>query len=227
MKMIRSHPPQGYRLQEAAGTRDEKFVHQLGGSHHIRGGVSPNSGRPLLQLARLDTSDVRISLEYPGIRYLPLLFSWTCDISQAPFLYDVLTDTEIKIIKYNCGNAYERFPYANYPDYFLARPASLSPISDEDQFLLRGLNRHRISASKLIKQRPDLCRPQHQIGGEPFLVQPWISLKCPKCARVMPFLASIGDETGATRGLTGNPFVQTLFSVCPICKVIGAFQQCD
>jgi hypothetical protein len=104
---------------------------------------------------------------------------------------------------------------------------SLTPLTAEEQATIRAVNQGQVDKHAVFKQRPDLCRPEHQIGGEPFLLQPWIELSCVRCGRVMPFLASIGDDSGSERGFTGNAFVQTVFSLCMVCRTVGAYQQSD
>jgi hypothetical protein len=137
------------------------------------------------------------------------------------------SQSEIKILKYRTGVAYQDFPYPEYPEYFPTKLVSLLPLGIEEQNIIRRINHHEIDPSEISPQWSHLCKPEHQIGGEPFLVQPWIELDCVRCSRTMAFLASIGDDTGSMIGFTGNPFVQTIFCLCTHCRIVGAYQQCD
>jgi len=225
MKGLRSYLAQGYWVRFVDIRDNFEFGHEFCGPHRIRGATSPNSGRPLLQLLKLHLTDTRLNLSYPDVSILPLLFSWTCDISQGPLLYQLIDETAIEILRYRAGAAYQDFPYPGYPEHFPVKLVSLVPLSIEEQSTIRKVNNEE--TDQVYGLRPDLCRPEHQVGGEPFLVQPWIELSCPKCSRGMPFLASIGDHSGSTTGFTGNIFVQTIFSLCVSCRTIGAYQQCD
>jgi hypothetical protein len=148
-------------------------------------------------------------------------------MSQAPCYYQLINDNEIEILAFRSGVAYDDFPYPEYPEYFAERFVSLVALTAEEQTVIREINAGRADKYSVLQKRSDLCRPGHQIGGEPFLVQPWIESPCPKCATEMPFLASIGDDSGSERGFTGNMFVQTIFNLCTSCRIIGAYQQSD
>jgi hypothetical protein len=214
-------------MPEVSEPRPSEVWHEFCGPHAIRGATSPNSGQPLQCILKLNLTDSRLNLGDLELHTIPLLFSWTCEISQAPIYYQLISDTEIEILRFKSGAAYDDFPYPGYPDYFPKRLVSLVALTIEEQTIIRGVNRRQVDKNAVYKQRPNLCRPERQIGGEPFLVQPWIELSCPRCACAMPFLASVGDDNGSERGFTGNPFVQTIFSLCMTCRIVGAYQQSD
>jgi hypothetical protein len=222
-----SHISPGYVAHVAEQGEKEELQHRLFGAHSIAGAVSPNSGRPLLRLLQLDMADPRLGFDGNPGDLLPLLFSWSCEMSQSPVTYRVKSNTAIELMIYRRGNAYDDFPYARYPSHFPERIAALVPIPATDQDAIRDINSGGLDPADLPAGWRDLNVPRHQVGGEPFFVQPWVSLECPSCNRSMPFLASVGDDTGTPEGLTGNRFVQTCFSYCRSCRVVGARQQCD
>lgn len=227
MTALISHILPGYIVCPSERGEMTEWKHCLFGPHSIAGAVSPNSQRPLLRLLQLDMADPRLGFHENAGEVLPLLFSWSCEISQSPFIYRVTSSTAIELITYHRGEAYDDFPYPGYPSHFPERNAVLSPIPPLEREAIRSLNSGwMLSADRAAHQR-DLGVVRHQVGGEPFLVQPWHSLECPSCNRPMPYLASVGDDTGTPKGLTGNRFVQTCFSYCAGCRVIGARQQCD
>lgn len=222
-----SHISPGYIVRVAERGDKDGWQHRLFGMHSIAGAVSPNSGRPLLRLLQLDMADPKLELNRGPGEVLPLLFSWSCEMSQSPVIYRVKSSAAVELMVYRRGKAYDDFPYAEYPSHFPERTAALVPIPAREQDAIRDLNSGRLAPADLPAHQRDLVVPRHQVGGEPFLVQPWESLDCPSCTRPMPFLASIGDDSGTPEGLTGNPFVQTCFSYCRPCRVVGARQQCD
>jgi hypothetical protein len=222
-----SHISQGFVVGAVECGDNEEWQHRLFGNHSIAGAVSPNSGRPLLRLLQLDMADPRLGLNGNPGDLLPLLFSWSCEMSQSPVIYRMASSAAIELMISRRGKAYDDFPYTEYPSYFPERIAALAPISAAEQGAIRDLNSGRLDPSDLPANQRDLHVPRHQVGGEPFFVQPWVSLDCPSCNRSMPFLASVGDDTGTPEGLTGNRFVQICFSYCRPCRVVGARQQCD
>ena len=123
----------------------------------------------------------------------------------------------------------EDFPYADYPVWFPGAPARLVMLSSESQGLLEALNAGHLDEGDIDQSHPDLCRPRHQLGGEPYLVQkdPAYSIACPECRLAIPFLAAFADDCVDPRGFVGEPYVQVLFHVCRACRVVGAIQQCD
>ena len=67
----------GYWMVRSLEDMGSGFQHCVGGVNNLIGSISPNSGRPLLQLAQLDTQDKRLGLANTGLPGISLLFSWT------------------------------------------------------------------------------------------------------------------------------------------------------
>jgi hypothetical protein len=207
MTPIKSRPTQGYFMVPAKGSPSHDG-HILGGSQSIAGAVSPNSGKPLLQLAQLNTDDRRLELETAKFASLPLLYSWTCDIHRSPFTYRVEPD-RVELLSFQEGRTYTDFPYENYPEAFAPVPMNLAPVGAKD--------RHAASDE-----------PQHQLGGTPTLMQDVEpDLKCPGCAGEMPLFAAIANDNGTPPGFTDNPYVQVVYHLCRECWVITCYNMCD
>jgi hypothetical protein len=218
-------PSKGYFI-EFLNEPGMQFGHLFCGSHNIKGAVCPNCKKPLLRFTLLDLQDSRLELTDCGFDSLPLLFCWTCNLAQSPFLYQIEKEGGVKLLTYKKRGVYADFPYKNYPTYFPESGLVLREIGEEEQKIIKKNNRSGTEYETLQKY-PKLSRPQHQIGGEPFLIQGTREIKCKLCKKAMPLLAAISDEAPKGGHFTGNSFVQVLFHFCKPCSVIGAYQQCD
>ncbi len=123
-----SHISPGCIVRVAERGDKEAWQHRLFGMHSIAGAVSPNSGRPLLRLLQLDMADPRSGLNGGPGEVLPLLFSWSCAMSQSPVIYRVKSSTAVELMVYRRGKVYGDFPYSEYPTHFPERIAALVPI---------------------------------------------------------------------------------------------------
>lgn len=221
---IASFPSQGYFLVPAIGG-----PHILGGDQNLAGALSPNSGRRLLQLARISTTDPRLYLQAAEFEGLPLLYSWTCDIHRGEFTYRV-DQKGIEILAYEAGSTvYTKFPYKDYPDSFAAVMMDLVPIDASEQQIILGLNdRETRRVSESAHEGGKLDQPMHQLGGIPRLMQDEVSKrKCPRCAGQMPLFASIADDNGTPRGFTNNPYVQVIYHLCRACWIVNCYNLSD
>lgn len=159
---------------------------------------------------------------------MPFYFCWTCNIAQNKFYYKVLENSKIEILKYEKGGVEKSFPYKKYPVYFPERYISLKKISKEEQMILKGLNNEDFDYYETRKENKSITMPQHQICGEPLLMQSeFDELNCPVCLKRMPFLASVSDNCADKRGFTGNDYVQVIYYYCGGCFILGTLQQCD
>ncbi|HZS08264.1 MAG TPA: hypothetical protein VFD58_25750 [Blastocatellia bacterium] len=158
-------------------------------------------------------------------------------MAQRPFFYQFTGNDAIRLLAVGRGGTRADFPYSGYPRFFPEAFVELSPLPEADQEVIKALNKGKADEWEVRQKKPHLCFPQHQIGGEPFLVQKnpdyqgdgrfAEKVTCPECGRVMPFLAAIGDETRGAGGFTGIDFVQVLFHYCKRDHIVAAFQQCD
>lgn len=225
-----AEPPGGYfvSLQNDTVRIDQEWHHIFCGPNDVLGAFCPNCQRSLLSLLSLDTRDHRLYFREAPFPRLSLMFCWTCELSQKLFYY-VQNAEGIDILEYRKGQSYDDFPYEDYPLYFPKANAMLEQIPTEDQEIIKRLNRDAIDVWEVNRSRPDLARPRHQVGGEPYLVQQNIEdeIRCLICGENMPFLATVGDQAPDGMRFTGNEFVQVLFHCCRKCNLVAAYQQTD
>ena len=203
------------------------MLHRFCGAHEASGAECPNCRRPLLRILEIDARDERLGLPVELGR-LPLFFCWRCNLAQKPLQYRVLGAHSIELLDWGEGGVEEDFPYEGYPEHFSEQGIELSPVGAEESALVQNLNLGRVDPWSLeASQRESIHRPRHQIGGEPWLAQPWADLRCVSCGADLRFLAAVADEAPEPRGFTGNEGVQMLFRICERCRVIGAEQACD
>ena len=229
---IESIPAKGYfvRFAKDAGTQ-MSYRHKFCGPNDLRGASCPNCNKPLLVFLSLDVRDPKLEILDSPFDAFPLLFCWTCNIAQVElFSYRVLKDGSVYLLDYGEGGAATEFPgtpYDNYPDYFPSVHVTLEEISDGDQEIIKRMMKDDNYFVKHMNDYPRLSECSHQIGGEPFLVQPLMRMNCPLCGKAMPFFASIGDDSGDNTGFTKNPYVQVIYYYCRNCHLISSYAQCD
>lgn len=196
-------------------------VGEIGGVSAYEGATSPNTGRPLLQVARLyNVGAFPLLARYK--QGLPFLYSWSCAIYGDVFAYR-LTGDRVEILRHASGQ--EAPPYAPYPESFPAVGVSLVPISDRQSAIVERLNRGEKSADFYRHGSEEDCisRPKHQIGGKPFLFYPDYAhaAKCPICSDALIFVASFGNDTfSGPPGFVGDEFVQLIYWMCERCDAI-------
>lgn len=218
-------PTQGYFIRFGEMDVTPQLAHAFCGKHSTEGAVCPNCEKPLLRYLSFDVKDSRLDLGGFPLEKLDLFYCWTCNISQSPFFYLCQRDGSIKLLQYGEGGQSVDFPYPNYPRFFPQREIWLEAIAPETQRTIILLNQNRGAEVGDIPSGLDI--PRHQVGGIPYLMQPVLDLRCPRCKARIPLFASLGDNTGGEQGFTGNEFVQVLFHLCPTCGIVGAYQQCD
>lgn len=201
--------------------------HTFCGPCTVPGAVCPNCSAPLLQFANFDLGDARLRLSALPARRLPLLFCWRCPLAQAPFAYRLLENGSVELVTYGRGQPESDFPFPDYPEAFPSVTCDLLPLTKAQQSMIAELNAGEfIDPAVADGLLLDVLR--HQIGGEPYLVQPGAgALNCPKCKAELPLLAVIGDDTIDGRGFTGNDYVQVLYFLCSKCAILAAYQSCD
>jgi hypothetical protein len=217
----------GHFLEPSQEFTGRKYV--IGGPCDVRGAVSPNSGRALLQLASLYVAEGALELKGWPSPSIKLLYSWTCAICEGRFSYGQLEES-IELIEVERGEAYSEFPYPHYPNAFREVPARLVALTNEEQASIRRINSAKGDRQfELIYNMPNLAIPRHQVGGEPYFVSPEMkSSLCPKCQKEMSFLAAIGNNSYCDSfGFTGNDFVQVVYQICAGCGVVSADNYAD
>ena len=220
---------QGYYISFDKNYNYEPEIgHFFCGTHNVKGAWCPNCNKPLLRLLLIDSNDEKLSFNFSNIKKLPLFYCWTCNIAQELFVYRIINDEEIEIVMNGAGGVEEDFPYNNYPVNFPGTPFNLEEISIEDQKIISQLNNRSLNRLDVLKRNKKLAFPNHQIGGEPLLIQGNLEVPtCPLCKNSMPFLSTVSDHCLDKRGFTGNEYVQVVYSYCEDCRTVGAIQQCD
>ncbi len=246
----RAVPAKGYFV-ELSETQPGEYRHIFCGQHSIRDAWCPNCDKPLLRFLTLDLADPQLELNGSEER-LPLMNCWTCGIAQADFYYQLRADNGISVLSCGRGEHTSDFPYNHYPEHFPQRHVQLVPMPTCIQQGLVRLNAGKVSSTYSDAvgmpeldtdtvgrvgnappmDHPDsesdgLTIPKHQVGGQPYLLDTYWRMRCPKCGNRMPFLASIGDYSGTTKGFADNSFVQLLYHYCRECRCVGCYQQTD
>lgn len=203
--------------------------HTLCGPPSHRGAISPNTNRPLLPVACLDPSDPRLEITECSSGTIPLLYSWTCAVSEGELTYRFSKDDiEVLSAVRRAGSLGQDFPYENYPMFFPSVELELHALNEGEQALIQRMNRRTEDTFDLENQFPHLAAPRSQVGGQPRLMQwPLASCSCPSCGAQMPLLAAIGNENASPRGFTDNAFVQMLFFLCAPCSIVTGYNICD
>ena len=110
----------------------------------------------------------------------------------APFFYQIGADGSTALKQYGLGMK-DGPIYDNYPPYFPEATPRLLAIAPDTQDALKKINRQDPEVEDFAYDFPDLRIPQHQIGGEPYLIQEDVDYRmlCPNCKCMMPFLVSM------------------------------------
>ena len=201
----------------------------IGGTCGLAGAVSPNTGIPLIQHAKL-TLGGKINLDdnwpLPEINFL---YSWTCNIFEADFTYQY-KDGSIKILEYGHGGGPDDdFPYQNYPVFFPPIEFDLKQVTDYEQSVIDKLNSPGCGVDYKFKDEitKKLSTPAHHFGGSPFLVDADNSSKiCVSCGNNMPLVATIGNQSFSNEnGFFGNDYAQIVYFACKICLTVSALNR--
>ena len=204
-----------------------RYEHIFCGQNDLAGAECPNCNKKLLRFLKVDLGDSQIEPKLIGVRFVSLLYCWTCNISQGHFFYQLADDNTVRILKYSTGGVVSDFPFPNYPEYFPQSFVKLREISDEVQNRIALLNHGEADEWLIRKEAPWLSKPQHQIGGEPYGIDLDRGMKCPQCGKLMQFFATIADTAPGGISMTGNEYVQVMYYLCRKCRTVGAYQQCD
>jgi hypothetical protein len=192
------------------------YAHKIGGSHSLAAATCPNCVEPLLQLGQLDTTDPKLSCLAALGPVVPLLFCWRCGVAQSPFVYRVQAG-RMWILQAGREPTETDFPYPDYPRFFEPQPSDLVELNPNEQAAILFVNEGGSDED---------LDPEHQVGGEPYLLQGRESVECQRCDQTMAFLAAIADHNSDPRGFTSNPWVQVLYFLCRPCHVLGVVQRC-
>lgn len=219
------------------------FNHLFGGMPVHRGIKPRGCSAPLHLLYTFDTKDPLVPVRIPRVRYLPLYYSFVYNAGAVG--YQVVSDTEIKILYMETKKVEPDFPYENYPAAFPETPVSLTPISYEDHKTLvyylacEDYNLHREHVSKEDKAfLKETGYPFTQLGGIQRMWQDIPDAPCPnkKCEYhkydfFLQVFAVVWNNPVPKVHLWDNDpksrlEVQTIFQICPLCRSIYACNRC-
>jgi hypothetical protein len=217
---------QGYFVRYRGGS-DTTAKHRFCGAPPTDFPACPNCRLPLLHFLTVDLSDNRLDIKW-GNGETSFVYCWRCQLAQEDFYYRQAGST-IQILMYGAGPPSSTFPYPEYPIAFPQAAAVLEPISEAHQNIIREANARTVFPWDLPGDLAKLCEPQHQLGGEPYLVQGNAdeSIICLECNRQMEFLLSVADDCLDDRGFSGSSSVQVLYFVCSNCSVVRALHEID
>lgn len=217
----------GFSISHLVGASDVLF----GGCCELSGAISPNTGLPLTQFARLTLDRGRFWIPAWTLPEIHFLYSWKCKIHEGDFSYRYVNGT-IEVVEFCEGfENYEGFPYEDYPLFFEETYCELNAIDDEDHAIIVELNNP--DGDPDFKYGNDrawqLSVPRHQFGGVPYLLDSDNPEKyCPICNDEMTVVATIGNDSFSKNdGFFGNDFVQVVCWACGPCQVVSARNYCD
>lgn len=219
---------------------DSRFKHFFGGPHRHKGTTPKGCKAPLHLLYTFDSRDPSLPVRIPGVRYLPLYYSFVYNGGACG--YRVKSDTEIEALYMQTRKVEPGFPFEKYPPEFPERRVRLRPISyEEHKTLVFSIEAGQEALSKsdcrLIVD--DLHYPFTQLGGIHFMWQGVPSVPCPnpKCEYskytcFMDVFAVVWNEPhhGVFLWDTSdsmNDSIQIIFLICRKCFSIHACNRCD
>ena len=229
---------------------DEQFRHRFGGLENHTGTTPSGCEIPLHLLYTFDTTDPAFPLQIPGIRYLPLYYSFPYNAGACG--YQVKSETEIEVLYMETKTVERDFPYENYPAAFPERPVRLLPISyEQHKTLVFYLEADAPALSdddrRLILE--EFKYPFTQLGGIHRMWQGIPDAACPnpschnhRFSCFMEVFAVIWNQPHKGVFLWETPPVkkyrwekdagddfcdtQVIFQICPKCFAIHACNRC-
>lgn len=231
------------RIARVVSNVPSSFHHSFGGTPAYRGIKPRGNSRPLHLLYTFDTKDPLVPVRVPRVRYLPLFYCFPYNAGAVG--YQVVSNSEIKILYMETKQVEPDFPYENYPNEFPETPVSLTPISYEDHKTLvyyltledYNLQRKHLSEDDraFLKQ---IGYPFTQLGGIQRMWQDVPDVPCPnrKCEYhkyncFMQVFAVVWNNPVPNVYLWDDDpesawEVQTIFQMCPLCRSIYVCNRC-
>jgi hypothetical protein len=111
----------------------DRYRHTFGGPLDLSVRGFPTNRRPLHRLLKLDLRDSRLNISLPGATMLHLLYGFAYDCCLLD--YQVVSDSEVRVIEMTPRRPTRNWPYEDYPEHFAVRPVALrdrKPISDKN-----------------------------------------------------------------------------------------------
>ena len=116
------------------------FMHTIGGVHTLDGGCCPSCKNDLILHSSLDTDDQRLNLYNKDFKKLNLLYCMRCELSWYDFQYHIISDYEIKVLRFNEGEEVEEWEEEVGLESFPQRTFDLEEVPEVIQELYNKLN---------------------------------------------------------------------------------------
>ncbi|GDY21705.1 hypothetical protein LBMAG56_30520 [Verrucomicrobiota bacterium] len=218
---------------------DQRFRHVFGGPAKHKGVTPKGCKQPLHHLYTFDTADPAFPVQIPGIRFLPLYYSFPYNAGACG--YRIKTETEIEVLYMETKKVERDFPYPDYPSQFPKLRVHLAPISYEQHkslvfYLEAGIEALSDADRKFIAK--DCRYPFTQLGGIHRMWQDIPEVACPnplceysKYECFMDVFAVVWNEPHPgiflwDRETAAGCDVQVIFQICPKCYSIHACNRC-
>lgn len=228
------------KIARVAEGADSRFTHVFGGPRKHKGTTPRGCKAPLHLLYTFDITDPAFPVKIPGIRRLPLYYSFTYNAGACG--YRVKSDIEIEVLYMETKEVEPDFPYEDYPSEFPERRVRLHPISyNEHKTLVFSIEAGKEALSetdrKLIFDR--FRYPFTQLGGIHSMWQGIPSVQCPNRACkysqydcFMDVFAVVWNQphNGVFPWDTDESMddsIQVIFQICRKCHSIHACNRCD
>jgi hypothetical protein len=186
-----------------------------------------------------DTADPAFPVQIPGIRFLPLYYSFRYNGGACG--YRVKSEDEIEVFYMETYKVERDFRYTGYPLHFPERSVRLVPVSYEQHkslvfYLEAGIEALGDADRKMVTK--ELHYPFTQLGGIHRMWQgvPTVACPNPSCEYseyncFMDVFAVVWNEphSGVFLWDAETPDgcdVQIIFQICPKCRSIHACNRC-
>jgi hypothetical protein len=139
----------------------DRYRHTFGGPLDLSVRRFPTNRRPLHRLLTLDLRDSRLNISIPGATMLHLLYGFAYDCCLLD--YQVVSDSEVRVIEMTPRRPTRNWPYEDYPEHFAVRPVALrdrKPISDKQMTRLTWQGLDAEAAEQLVI----VVRPSNSFG---------------------------------------------------------------
>lgn len=228
---------------------DERFTHTFGGPARHKGTTPLGCELPLHLIYTIDTADPSFPFQLPGIRHLPLYYSFPYNAGACG--YRVKSENEIQVLYMETKKLEPDFPYQNYPREFPERRVSLVPLTYEQHKTLvyyLEADKEGLNAEDREWITEEMRYPFTQIGGIHKMWQGIPNVACPNrdCSNskyncFMEVFAVVWNEPHKGIFLWEHPEpkrylwqkegsfycdVQVIFQICPKCFSIHACNRC-
>jgi hypothetical protein len=216
-----------------------KFLHTVGGMHHVVGAECPNCAKPLMLHLTLDMADQRVHIDSVNLAHLRLFYCSRCSLSWHPFCYTLVDDSSIIVqTVYRGETKWDDWYDDGGTDQFPERRFDLVPVPSGLQTLCNKLNRGcalSIDETRAFATYTNAFASQDcgaypivdvftQIGGRSFLSQRLDDPICDICHRNgkrerMRFLASMVNDAKNEIRISFQG-VQIVFFFCRKCRSV-------